>query len=105
MRRKILILAALMLFAVGISVAQTGTDQGTSGTAATQEQGTTGAQDQAAPADTSSDTQAPAADANQGQAAQDQGGQLPQTASPLPLLALLGATSIGGGLLARRKRD
>jgi LPXTG-motif cell wall-anchored protein len=32
------------------------------------------------------------------------GGKLPQTATPLPLLALLGMGSLTSGLLARRKK-
>jgi len=36
--------------------------------------------------------------------AAEQGKKLPQTASPLPLLALLGVGSLGTGLLARRKK-
>jgi LPXTG-motif cell wall-anchored protein len=32
------------------------------------------------------------------------GKNLPQTATPLPLLALLGLGSLGGGLLSRKKK-
>jgi LPXTG-motif cell wall-anchored protein len=32
------------------------------------------------------------------------GGKLPQTATPLPLLALLGMGSLTGGMFARRKK-
>ncbi len=32
------------------------------------------------------------------------GGKLPQTATPLPLLALLGMGSLTGGIAARRKK-
>jgi LPXTG-motif cell wall-anchored protein len=31
-------------------------------------------------------------------------GNLPQTASPLPLLSLVGLGSLAGGLIARRKK-
>jgi LPXTG-motif cell wall-anchored protein len=45
--------------------------------------------------------------AQQNNATSDQqtaGSNLPQTASPLPLLGLLGLGSFGAGLLSRRKK-
>jgi len=42
-------------------------------------------------------------DQNQNASAQNNG-KLPQTASPLPLLGLLGLGSLGAGLFARRKK-
>jgi LPXTG-motif cell wall-anchored protein len=47
--------------------------------------------------------QATQSDQNQNQNQSDQAEQLPETASPLPLLGLLGFGSLAAGWFARRK--
>jgi|GraSoiStandDraft_41_1057321.scaffolds.fasta_scaffold121014_3 LPXTG-motif cell wall-anchored protein len=109
--KKLFYLLTVMLIAAGISVAQsTSNDQGssTSGSAASSSSST----DQATPS-TSSDQGTQGATTSDQSAtgaastgAQDQGakaGNLPQTASPLPLLGLLGMGSLAAGVLTRRK--
>jgi LPXTG-motif cell wall-anchored protein len=56
----------------------------------------------AAPSSSTTPDQSAQSNATQGQ--QSAGGNLPQTASPLPLLSLLGLGSIGVGLLSRKKK-
>jgi LPXTG-motif cell wall-anchored protein len=99
--KKALYLLAILVLSVGIALAQTGGTGGTTGgaqaggSAEAQAGGTAGtaADDQTAPADQQQADQAA------------QGEQLPQTASPLPLLALLGLTSLGGAVLSRRRKQ
>ena len=58
----------------------------------------------AAPAGTNDQGTNAAGTDNTGNAGHKKGGNLPQTASPLPLLGLLGLGSTGLGLIASRKR-
>jgi len=60
------------------------------------------AQSAAAPSTSTSSDVASQNQATEGD--QSAGANLPQTASPLPLLGLLGLGSIGAGLLSRRKK-
>jgi LPXTG-motif cell wall-anchored protein len=120
--KKLLFLLTVMLIAIGISVAQsTGNDQSsssTSGNAAsssssTSPQGATGtSSDQATQGNAASDQTGQGANtSDQGTAGANtgasgrgaKGGNLPQTASPLPLLGLLGMGSLAAGVLTRRK--
>lgn len=106
--KKFLFLLAVLLIAAGMCVAQTGATS------------STGANDQNSAATPSSSS------ANQGPASADQtpvdqsagtagqagtnanesaeGNMLPQTASPLPLLAILGMSSLGAGLINRFRK-
>jgi LPXTG-motif cell wall-anchored protein len=108
--KKLLFLLAVMLIAVGISVAQTDqsntnpnaansptatqSNTGTQGAATTPDQGTA---DQSA---TQSTTTTTTHKRHRGANA----GNLPQTASPLPLLGLLGMGSLAAGVFTRKKK-
>jgi LPXTG-motif cell wall-anchored protein len=112
--KNLVYVIAVLILGVGIVVAQTSgtTSTGTGGTAGTSAQtgttsGTTGT------TGTTTDqtgTSTPSADQSQaGANATDntqnaQGNRLPQTASPLPLLGLLGLTSVGGAILSRKRK-
>jgi len=108
--KKLLFLLAVMLIAVGMSVAQTGTDSSgaNNGQAA---QSSSSSTDQGTAATPSSNADQNAADQNgtaaQGNAADQNAGNagnLPQTGSELPLLAMLGLGSLGGGLISRFRK-
>ncbi len=112
--RKFLFLLATLLIAAGISIAQTGSSSSSSNTSGTsaQSSGTTGSntgaantqsdQTNATPSSSTAD-QNSAAD-NTGTAVKSKkGNRLPQTASPLPFLGLLGTSLAGVGFTIRRK--
>ncbi|MGZ4813317.1 MAG: LPXTG cell wall anchor domain-containing protein [Terriglobales bacterium] len=62
------------------------------------------AQSNAAPSSATGTSSDAGAQSNATSSDQTAGANLPQTASPLPLLGLLGIGSIGAGLLSRRKK-
>jgi cobalamin biosynthesis Mg chelatase CobN len=121
---KIALLLASLLVVAGLAVAQTtsGSDQssGGAGNTATSQSGTTSTSNQNSTTGGTSaaDQNAQGSTANsagdQGTSANDQSaagsragrrsGRLPATASPLPLLSLLGFASLGTGLFVRPKR-
>jgi hypothetical protein len=114
--RKLLYLVAVTLITVGMAVAQNdagssaSTPTNNSATSADQNAGTTGAatQDQTGAANPSAtDQSAPATPGTTGkhrrEAAAANGGNLPQSASPLPLLGLLGFGSLAAGAIVRKK--
>ena len=119
--KKLSLLTITLLIATGMAVAQasgSGSAAG-SGTAAStssgQASGSTAASDQAttpqtdqsatpaANPDQNATGQAGAADQN-GANGQRKGGRLPQTGSPLPLLALLGAGATATGVITRKRK-
>ena len=106
--KKLLFLLAVMLIAVGISVAQT--DQNNSGNTAnspTATQSTTGAQGSATTPDQGTATQSSTDQTTTTTTHKHKGangGNLPQTASPLPLLGLLGMGSLAAGVVTRKKK-
>lgn len=105
--KKLLFLLAAMLIAAGISVAQTDQNNPSSNPANS-------------PAATQSSPSAQGTTPDQGTAAQgatdqtstttthhhksSKSGNLPQTASPLPLLGLLGMGSLSAGVASRKKK-
>jgi LPXTG-motif cell wall-anchored protein len=101
--KKLLLLLATTLLAVGMSVAQTNTTDANNqtnntGTAATQNSNQNTGTAATQPATTPSGT---AAQNNAGTAKTANGKRLPQTGSELPLLATLGFGSLGTGIIAR----
>ena len=109
--RKLLFLCLTLLLAMGMSVAQT--DQGNQGGSASGQGNDAGvsagaqAGDQGASAGAQVGDQGASAGAqagDQNQAAGADQGALPQTASPLPLIALLGMGSLAVGLIRARRR-
>jgi cytoskeletal protein RodZ len=107
MKTRVLGLAVLMVFAIGMAVAQTSspsTQQPASSSTTQQQTSST--------TDQSSTTQTTTPRSNAAQTAPDknadqnakQTGKLPQTASPLPLLGLLGMGSLAVGAITRRKK-
>ena len=106
MKTRVLVLAATLMFTAGMALAQAGTsnpDQNSNPNASsTQTQTTTTTQTPANNATESNQAAGQTATGDQNAAAPT--GQLPQTASPLPLLALLGLGSVGAGALSRKKK-
>ena len=107
--KKLFYLLAVLTLGVGISLAQAG------GTAGTTNDPNASAQAGAQDPNAGAGAQAGAQDPNTGAGAQagasagtgdqaNQGETLPQTASPLPLLALAGLGTVGAGLYYRFKR-
>lgn len=105
--RKVLLLLVVVIFAVGMAIAQSN--------AGSQSPATNPDQNQASQTTTSNQTSTTTTsdqNANQGAAAnqsdqtanQRKGGRLPQTASPLPLLGLLGLGSLGVGVITRKRK-
>ena len=97
--KKLLLMACMLLLSVTWVVAQAPTQE-TGAPPATQNQ------ENQMPAEQSQQDQGTAGTADQtGQTETDAeaAGQLPQTASPLPLLALLGIGSLAAGYASRRK--
>jgi LPXTG-motif cell wall-anchored protein len=107
--KKLLFLLAVMLIAAGISVAQT--DQNNPNSTATSPSAT-----QSSPSAQGSATTPDQGTATQGTTDQSttttttrhqrsaKSGNLPQTASPLPLLGLLGMGSLAAGVATRKKK-
>ncbi len=109
--KKLLFLLAITLIAVGISVAQTdaGNAGSSNGAAAQSSSSSNAATSQSStPADPNAATQSNSSGQNgtaaQGSDANGNAKNLPQTASPLPLLALLGMGSLGSGLISRFRK-
>lgn len=107
--KTVLSLLTALLLCVGMSMAQATQPQSTTGNdqATTTTQTTTQTQTPAATQDQNATSQNGAAADQNANAADQNGtkkGKLPQTASPLPLLGLLGMGSLGLGAAARRKR-
>ena len=106
--KKLLFLLAVMLIAVGISVAQTDQNNPNSNSAnsptATQStpsaQGNATTPDQGTTMTDQSTTTTTTHRHHKGAA----NGNLPQTASPLPLLGLLGMGSLAAGIATRKKK-
>ena len=100
--KKLLFLLAVMLIGVGISVAQTdqtnpnvnlaNSPTATQSTPSAQGTATQGATDQTSTTTTTTHHKGAKA------------GNLPQTASPLPLLGLLGMVSLAAGVATRKKK-
>jgi LPXTG-motif cell wall-anchored protein len=105
--KKLLFLLAVMLIAVGISVAQTDQNNPNSNPA------NSPTATQSSPSAQGSATTPDQGTANQGATDQSnttthhrgaKSGNLPQTASPLPLLGLLGMGSLAAGVATRKKK-
>lgn len=108
--KKLLFLLAAMLIAVGISVAQTDQNNPNSNSA------NSPTATQSSPSAQGSATTPDQGTANQGATDQSttttttrhhrgaKSGNLPQTASPLPLLGLLGMGSLAAGVATRKKK-
>ncbi len=111
--KKVLFLVVALLVMVGWTMAQTsGGNAGSSSAPSAQQNQTapdqSGQAGQAGQAGQTSPDQSATQNqpATGNQAAQPTGkkGKLPQTGSPLPLLGLLGAGSLGAGLVSRRRK-
>ena len=108
--KKLLFLLAVMLIAVGISVAQTDQNNPNANSAnsptATQSnpsaQGSATTPDQGTASQTTDQTQTTTTTRHHKGASAN--GNLPQTASPLPLLGLLGMGSLAAGVATRKKK-
>jgi len=110
--KKLLFLLAITLIALGMSLAQTSSGSANSG--GTAAQGSSSSDQNAAgtpsssTADQNAATPSSSSDQNgtaaQGNDANGNANNLPQTASPLPLLALLGMGSLGSGLISRFRK-
>jgi LPXTG-motif cell wall-anchored protein len=108
--KKLFFLLAVMLIAVGISVAQTDQNNPNSNPAnsptATQTspsaQGSATTPDQGTANQSATDQTTTTTTRHQRGA---KSGNLPQTASPLPLLGLLGMGSLAAGLATRKKKS
>jgi len=118
---KTLSIVATLLLAVGLAVAQDQSNPSSnpSSSSAQSSSQTPSSADQSAPASsqsstdqsatssqsgTAADQNAAPSTADQNAAAGGRSGKLPQTASPLPLIALLGMGSLTAGLVSRRKK-
>jgi hypothetical protein len=109
--KKLLFLLAVMLIAVGISVAQTDQNNPNSNPAnsptATQAspnaQGSAPTPDQGTANQSATDQTTTTTTTRHHKAATS--GNLPQTASPLPLLGLLGMGSLAAGAATRKKKS
>lgn len=97
--RKLAFLLFTLVLAAGMAVAQ---DQGTAQDPAAQQQQAQPDQTTPPPTDTTTNTANQPATDTQGTA--NQGEKLPQTASPLPLLGLLGLGSVVAGVAARKRK-
>jgi hypothetical protein len=112
--KKLVFLFVVVLIAIGMSVAQTGSSGSTSsgGNAASQSSGSTGQNPnpstQSTPppstSGTASDQSTAGASDQSNSAAGSKQGNLPQTATPLPLLALLGLGSLATGIVNRFRK-
>jgi LPXTG-motif cell wall-anchored protein len=108
--KKLLFLLAVMLIAVGISVAQTDQNNPNSNPAnsptATQSspsaQGSATTPDQGTANQSATDQSTTTTTTRHHRGAKS--GNLPQTASPLPLLGLLGMGSLAAGVATRKKK-
>ncbi|HEY6935532.1 MAG TPA: LPXTG cell wall anchor domain-containing protein [Terriglobales bacterium] len=108
--KKLLFLLAVMLVAVGISVAQTDQNNPNSNPAnsptATQSspsaQGSATTPDQGTANQSATDQSTTTTTTRHHRGAKS--GNLPQTASPLPLLGLLGMGSLAAGVATRKKK-
>ncbi|HKW26809.1 MAG TPA: LPXTG cell wall anchor domain-containing protein [Terriglobales bacterium] len=108
--KKLLFLLAVMLIAVGISVAQTDQNNPNSNPAnsptATQTspsaQGSATTPDQGTANQSATDQTTTTTTTRHHKGAKS--GNLPQTASPLPLLGLLGMGSLAAGVATRKKK-
>ena len=108
--KKLLFLLAVMLIAVGISVAQTDQNNPNSNPAnsptATQSspsaQGSATTPDQGTANQSATDQSTTTTTTRHHRSAKS--GNLPQTASPLPLLGLLGMGSLAAGVATRKKK-
>jgi LPXTG-motif cell wall-anchored protein len=108
--KKLLFLLAVMLIAVGISVAQTDQNNPNSNPAnsptATQSspsaQGSATTPDQGTATQSATDQSTTTTTTRHHRGAKS--GNLPQTASPLPLLGLLGMGSLAAGVATRKKK-
>jgi len=97
--RKLAFLTLLLTLVIGTGFAQTETTPPQD--PAAQPQASQPANpDQTQPAD----QQAPAADQSATQSTDQNGETLPQTASPLPLIGLLGLGSLVAGVVARKRK-
>ena len=118
--RKLLFLVVVLFVTVGWTLAQTSSPSGSSstpsGSSAQTGQSTTGDQTGQSgqnPSSSPSTSQSPSTSPSDQSATSDQTGaassstgkkgKLPQTASPLPLLGILGMGSLGAGLVARKR--
>lgn len=114
MRTRALILAVVMVFAAGMALAQTTspTPSSTNPSATSSQQQPSAATDQTSTSQSTTSNPNSAATAQQNTAdrnantsnTSNEKGTLPQTASPLPLLGLLGVGSLAAGVLSRRKK-
>lgn len=108
--KKLLFLLAVMLIAVGISVAQTDQNNPNSNPAnsptATQSspsaQGSATTPDQGTANQSATDQSTTTTTTRHHRSAKS--GNLPQTASPLPLLGLLGMGSLAAGVATRKRK-
>ena len=107
--KKLIFLLAVMLIAVGISVAQTDQNNPNSNPAnsPTATQSSPSAQGSATTPDQGTANQGATDQSNTTTTTHHRGaksGNLPQTASPLPLLGLLGMGSLAAGVATRKKK-
>jgi LPXTG-motif cell wall-anchored protein len=107
--KKLLFLLAVMLIAVGISVAQTDQNNPNSNPAnsPTATQASPSAQGSATTPDQGTASQSATDQTTTTTTRHHRGaksGNLPQTASPLPLLGLLGMGSLAAGVATRKKK-
>ncbi len=101
--RKLLFLVVVLLVMTGWVLAQNNTQTGNqSGQTSTQSTTTTQSGQSGQTGATADQTQTGTASGQTG--ANAKGGRLPATASPLPLLGLLGIGSLGAGLVARKRK-
>ncbi len=105
--KKLLFLVVVLLVMAGWTMAQTSgsNTSGQTGTSAGQQQTTpdqTGQAGQTSPDQTSSQSTTESTTTETQKTGKK--GKLPQTASPLPLLGLLGAGSLTAGLATRRRK-
>lgn len=108
--KKLLFLLAVMLIGVGISVAQTDQNNPNSANSPTATQSSPSAQGNATTPDQGTANQATTDQTTQTTTTTQRhhkgaaNGNLPQTASPLPLLGLLGMGSLAAGVATRKKK-
>lgn len=96
--KKLLMMLGILVLSTGLTFAQDAPPPENQDPATQEQPAEQPAQDPAAETDVDVDVNNEA-----DTAAQDDAGALPQTASPLPLIALLGLGALAGGLVARRK--